>query len=102
MAAASFPPYGAKTGELLLLRRMVHSLQVEADKRESELQRLRKAVPWCSVCREETAQVCSQVCNHLAMCRGCYDRLASGGRTFRCPLCTAPTDSTTCFTIYLP
>ena len=95
MAAASFPPFGAVScSEVLLLRRMVHSLQVEVDK-------LRKEIPWCTACKEKRAEVCSEVCKHLFLCLGCYGHMAAGGQAFNCPVCRASTDSTTCFTIYM-
>jgi len=100
--AASFPPFQQGGGELSVLRKMVHSLQVELDRREGELRKLRQVVPWCSACRSAPAQVCSTVCWHLSVCRECYDKLGAGGKAFPCPLCRAETDSTTCFTIYLP
>lgn len=102
--AGSYPPFRqvATASEAVALRRLVADLQTQLVSKDNELEQLRKLVPWCSVCKAASAQVGSNPCHHLSVCRDCYNQLSAGGRPFRCPVCREPTDHEKCFVLYLP
>ncbi len=99
--AGSYPPF-RQVSEAVVLRRMVADLRTQLFNKDNELESLRKLVPWCSVCKTASAQVGSNPCHHLAVCRECYNQLSAGGRSFRCPVCREVTDHLNCFVLYLP